>query len=104
MRIVCERSGGFAGLTARVEVDTAALTAAQSRALQTLLERANLLEQPAPKKRKAVADGFQYDVTVIDDNAERALAFDDGSVSEEMLALLDWLMAYRPAKKVKSEK
>ncbi len=101
MRIVCERSGGFAGLTTRTEVDTDALPAAQRRELQTLIEQSQLLDQPVAKKRKAkaVADGFQYDLTVTTEDAERVLTLDDGSVSEDMLALLDWLVAYRPAKK-----
>ena len=101
MRIVCERSGGFAGLSTRTEVDSETLTAAQKRELQTLIEQSQLLDQPVAKKRKAraVADGFQYDLTVTTEDAEHALTLDDGAVSETMLALLDWLMAYRPAKK-----
>ncbi len=101
MRIVCERSGGFAGLTTRTEVDTDTLPAAQKRELQTLVEQSQLLDQPAAKKRKAkvVADGFQYDLTVTTEDAERTLTLNDGSVSEDMLALLDWLTAYRPVKK-----
>ena len=98
MRIVCERTGGFAGLTTRVEVDSSALTAAQNRALQTLIEQADLLNQPKSKKRQAVADGFQYDLTVTHDDGEQALSLTDGAVPEEMQALLDWLMAYRSRK------
>ncbi|NOT63971.1 MAG: hypothetical protein HOP19_27470 [Acidobacteria bacterium] len=64
MHIVCERSGGFAGLTTRTEIDTATLTAAQRRELETLIEQSQLLDQPAAKKRKTVADGFQYDLVV----------------------------------------
>lgn len=101
MRIVCERSGGFAGLTTRIEVDSATLTAAQKRELKTLIEQSQLLDQHVAKKHKtkAVADGFQYDLTVTTEDAEHALKLSDGAVSEDMLALLDWLMAYRPAKK-----
>ncbi len=110
MRIVCERSGGFAGLTTRTEVDSETLTAAQKRELQRLIEQSQLLDQSAKrsgkqsgKKRqaKAVADGFQYDLTVTTEDAEHSLTLNDGTVSEDMLALLDWLMSY---KKVKSEK
>lgn len=101
MRIVCERSGGFAGLTTRTEVDSETLTAVQKRELQTLIEQSQLLDQPGKKRKaKTVADGFQYELTVTTEDGEHALTLDDGSVSEDMLALLDWLMAY---KKVKSE-
>ena len=99
MRIVCERSGGFAGLTTRTEVDSETLTAAQKRELKTLIEQSQLLDQPAKKhKAKAVADGFQYDLTVTTEEAERTLTLNDGTVSEDMLALLDWLMAYKKVK------
>jgi hypothetical protein len=99
MHIVCERSGGFAGLTTRTEVDSAKLTAAQRRELETLIEQSQLLDQPATKKRQTVADGFQYDLVVTTEDAEHKLTLNEGTLSEEMLALLDWLTAYRPAKK-----
>ena len=100
MRIVCERSGGFAGLTTRVEIDSNALTAAQNRELQTLIEQAHLLDQPAKKRRanNVAADGFQYDLIVEADEANRTLTLNDGSASAEMLALIDWLMAYKKKK------
>ena len=104
MRIVCERSGGFAGLTTRTEVDTDTLTTAQKRELQTLVEQSQLLDQLGKKRKaKTVADGFQYELTVTTEGGENTLTLHDGSVSEDMLALIDWLMAYR-AKKVKSGK
>jgi hypothetical protein len=101
MRILCVRTGGFAGLTTRAEIDTAALTAQQNRELQSLIEQAGLLDQPAPKKRpsQAVADGFQYDLTINADDHEQKLRWAEGALSEEMLALLDWLLAHRPTKK-----
>ena len=100
MRIVCERSGGFAGLTTRTEVDSETLPAAQKRELKTLIEQSQLLDQSGKKRKaKAVADGFQYDLTVTTEEAEHSLNLNDGAVSEDMLALLDWLTAYRPAKK-----
>jgi hypothetical protein len=98
MRIVCERSGGFAGLSTRIEVDTDNLTAAQKRKLQTLIEQSQLLDQRTIKKRKsrnAVADGFQYDLTVTTDDRAFSLSLNEGTVSAEMLALLDWLVAYQ---------
>jgi hypothetical protein len=100
MRIVCERSGGFAGLITRAEVDSDALPAAQKRELQTLIEQSQLLDQLGKKRKaKAVADGFQYDLTVTTEDAEHTLTLNDGAVSEDMLALLDWLMAHKKVKR-----
>lgn len=63
MEIAFQRSGGFAGITMGVDVDTAKLPAAEGQELERLVERLEASgagETPAPGK----PDRFQYEITV----------------------------------------
>ena len=64
MKLVVERSGGFAGITRRGERDGSALTSEQRAALQKLLERSSDFPPDAG------ADRFNYRVEVQDDNGQ----------------------------------
>lgn len=61
MRIAVRRTGGFAGIERRAEVDT---TACPDAAAWHALARAALTE--TPPVRAAVPDGFSYTITVDD--------------------------------------
>ncbi|MFS4093879.1 protealysin inhibitor emfourin [Streptomyces sp. AF1A] len=60
MRIRVRRTGGFAGIERRAEVDTAARPDAER--WRTLAERALASGHPAPPP--GVPDGFRYEITV----------------------------------------
>jgi hypothetical protein len=98
MRIICERTGGFAGLTLKAEVDSARLTPAETRKLKKLVEEGRLLDQPA-QTSGAMPDQYQYDLTVEGEGRTHSIQTNDAAASEKMLELIDWVMA--TAKKTK---
>ena len=61
-----ERSGGFAGMKARVDLDGATLTPAQHAALASLVRGAGAGSAPAASPSARGADGFAYRVQVVD--------------------------------------
>lgn len=68
MKIVVERSGGFAGLIRRGEQSFTELSAEQKAALQGLLEKEASLAAPQPG-----ADRFTYRIELQDANGTRTL-------------------------------
>jgi emfourin len=83
MKLELVRSGGFAGIEMRSELDTSELPADQAGAVQQALEA--LAGGPEatsapPGRRPGGADRFQYDLTVVDDGRRRHYTFHDGSV------------------------
>ncbi len=58
MRLGLERTGGFAGLTVQVRIDTAALEPDRARYLEALA--AASLDQEAPAAAAQPTDGFAY--------------------------------------------
>ncbi|MGQ7296200.1 protealysin inhibitor emfourin [Quadrisphaera sp. KR29] len=63
MRVVVERSGGFAGLVRRGEADSSQLDEATARQLRALVADAEGAGAAAPAGRR---DGFCYEVTLED--------------------------------------
>jgi hypothetical protein len=68
MKIVVERSGGFAGLVRRGEKDLAALLPEQQAALQKVLE-----EGATPDSPPAGADRFVFKIEIEDEHGVRSL-------------------------------
>lgn len=91
MRIVCERTGGFAGLTLRAEVDSEQLTPAEARKLKRLVEEARPFDQPAEAKG-AMPDQYQYDLEIEDEGRTRTIQTNDAAASEEMTKLIEWVI------------
>lgn len=60
MRIALTRSGGFAGMTVRREIETSVLPAEERRIIEQLANRARLEHAP----RNAEPDAFEYEVTI----------------------------------------
>jgi hypothetical protein len=91
MRIVCERTGGFAGLTLRAEVDSEQLTPAEARKLKRLVKESQVLDQPA-KAEGAMPDQYQYDLEIEDEGRTRTIQTNDAAASEEMAKLIEWVI------------
>ncbi len=93
MRIELRRSGGFAGLTRRVELDTAVLTEQQAAELEQLVEAAQLDQLPvAPAPAARGADRFQYDLVVRTDGAHHDVRVREGQVPPPLRRLIDRLL------------
>ncbi|HWQ31598.1 MAG TPA: protealysin inhibitor emfourin [Blastocatellia bacterium] len=92
MQIHFERTGGFAGITLKTDVDSEKLPAREARTLNRLIEEARLLDQPARASGAGdQPDQFQYEITVSDAGRTRTIQTSDAAVSDEMRELIAWL-------------
>ena len=64
MRIVFEKSGGFAGLQTRKSIDTEQLPAADASQVLSLLQQARFFELPPQIERPELRDAFEYTISV----------------------------------------
>jgi hypothetical protein len=87
-----ERSGGFAGITTTVEVDSESLSAKEAKELKGLVEKALPLDQPK-KKKATMPDQFNYEFVVEDGDKSRKYQVNDESITDDMRALSKWLIA-----------
>jgi len=94
MRIVFERTGGFAGLNLKTSLDAAALPPHQARRLSRLLQESHFFDLPlridAPG---STPDRFQYRLTVENNNCIHTVQASEDAVPAEMRPLLVWLIA-----------
>ncbi len=93
MRIELRRSGGFAGLSRRVELDTATLPQQQAAEVEQLVHAARLDQlRSAPDPPSRGADRFQYDLVVHTDSARHDVRVRDGQVGPALRRLIDRLL------------
>ena len=87
-----ERSGGFAGITVKAEVDSADLSTKQARELKELVEQAFPLDQSL-KKKATMPDQFNYEFVIEESRKTKTFQVNDETLTEEMRALSKWLIA-----------
>jgi len=93
MRVSLKKSGGIAGLKVRAEVDSEELSPAREQKMKDLVEQANLLQQPAKPGGRSMPDQFQYEITIEDQGKTHSFVTSDSAASDELLELVDWLIA-----------
>ena len=92
MRIIFERTGGFMGRKAAVDLDLNKLPADQAWTLRRLLDESNFLSleesltAPGPAR-----DEFQYSITVQTRNIEHCIRFSDASMPDSLRPLVEEL-------------
>jgi hypothetical protein len=92
MRIKFERTGGFANIPLRYEVDTEQMPPAKAQELHRLVEEARAFDQPAkPAAPANMPDQFQYELTFEDDARSHTFQTSDLAASHHLQGLLDWL-------------
>jgi hypothetical protein len=92
MRILFERTGGFAGRKLQGSLDSSALPPTQAHRLKRLLEKSRFFELPtALELSSSSADQFYYKVTVENENSRHTVEAGDGAIPGEMRPLLDFL-------------
>ena len=98
MRVLLERSGGFAGIKKKATVDSETLSTDESAELKNLVDAAGIFDLPAaPDSPPRGADQFQYNLTIETPERQRTLELRDPS-SPEVKRLLDWVWAHtKPA-------
>ncbi|MBZ5495311.1 MAG: hypothetical protein LAP85_02830 [Acidobacteriia bacterium] len=94
MRILFERTGGFAGLKIKAALDAESLPPRQARQLQKLLEASHFFDLPL-RLETAVPrpDRFHYRLTVENANCIHTVQASEDAVPPEMRPLLEWLTA-----------
>jgi hypothetical protein len=98
MRILVERSGGFAGIKRKAAVDSQALSEDAAAEMKQLVEAAGLFDLPAaPVTPPGGADQFQYNLTVEAGERRRTIELRDPACAE-VARLLDWLWAHQTSK------
>jgi hypothetical protein len=92
MKIEIVRGGGVAGLVDRTKLDSEALSAEDTSALEGLVEGSSLLasqpHSPAPAQHP---DELLYAVKVSDGEREQAHRFREGDLPEGVGALVEWV-------------
>jgi hypothetical protein len=95
MRILLERSGGFAAIKKKATVDSEALSPEESAELQKLVDAAGVFDLPAaPDSPPQGADQFQYNLTIETPERRQTVVIRDPT-SPELKRLLDWLWAHK---------
>ena len=92
MRVLFERTGGFAGLKLQGILDSAALSRTQARRLKELLRQSRFFElPPLVKSADKGIDRFCYKITVETENGTHTVEAGEAAVPIELRPLLDYL-------------
>ena len=92
MRISFERTGGFANIPLRAEIDSAQLPHERAQELEKLIERARPFDQQTQSQgAPPVADDFQYDVTINDAGQTETIRTTDAAAPDDLKLLFDFL-------------
>jgi len=94
MRIRFERSGGFANIPLRAQLDSAEMPAERAEKLKGLVERVRPFDQPAEAHGPvAMPDQFHYEVTIEDAAGKHSIRTRDDAASDDLKLLFDFLGA-----------
>jgi len=94
LRVELVRSGGFANLRVRRALDVRELPPAEAEQLRRLVDRVDLDSLNADAQGPAIADRFQYDLTVASAEETRQATFGEAP-SLEVRALIEYLLDAR---------
>jgi emfourin len=91
MRIRFERTGGYANVPLRAELDSGEMSPARAQELERLVEKARPFDQP-PQAASKIPDDLHYEITIENDaGASRTLHIGDAAAPDELKLLLDFL-------------
>lgn len=87
-RISFERSGGFAGIPARLEIDSKTLEAREKEKLQDLIQSSGFFSDDVDTVPEGRADQFQYTLTIDYKGQERTRQFTDSNMPDSLRPLV----------------
>jgi len=94
MRIMFERTGGFAGLKLKASFEADSLPPREARRLHKLLHDSRFFELPLRLESPASRpDHFLYRVTVEKENCVHSVLASEDAIPGGLRPLLDWLTA-----------
>ena len=90
MKIKFRQSGGYAGLRMGCDLDTDLLSTAESTKLASLV-KASGISQLKSTHSKNTADVISYQITIETNDGTHQITFDDLTLPESVIPLLDYL-------------
>lgn len=96
MKILFERTGGFAGLKLQRAFDSEDLPPGEAKRFHALLKNSRILEMPeiAGPVTSGV-DRYRYKLTIENDEGVRTVEAAETSLSDAMRPLIEWLTRMR---------
>ena len=93
MKIRLERTGGFAGMSTTIEIDTGSLSEEERAHVTRLVEDADFFALQADMLRSdpASADRFQYRITIESTDSTHTVEATESAAPEALAELIDWL-------------
>lgn len=87
-----ERSGGFTGMTTKVEVDSDTLSSEEVENVCGLIEAADYFNiQNSDNSASGLPDQFQYKITIEYKRNKRTLELGESDISEKLRPLVNYL-------------
>ena len=83
-----ERSGGFAGLTNSIELDSDTLSREEQKTLLQLIDDANFFEKDFGSNASDSRDQFFYEITITLGDKKRTISIRDADVSDDLRPLI----------------
>ena len=97
MRILYERTGGFAAIKLERIFDSTRLSPTEARHLERLLQKSCFFDLPLELKSTAPgADRFHYKLTVETGQGSRTVEAGESAVPPSLRPLLHWLETRKP--------
>ena len=88
-----ERSGGFTGISTKVEIDSKSLTQEETEKLKRLIDQTGFLgeQHKHGSTPAALPDQFQYQITIAYGNQRHTVTLHEPNVPESFRPLINYL-------------
>ncbi|MGB3238068.1 MAG: protealysin inhibitor emfourin [Geitlerinemataceae cyanobacterium] len=90
MKIKFRQTGGFAGLTKAIEIDTAQMPPNEAEVLKLMVDRAAFFEVSSPNSR-AMPDREQYTISIESEERSRQLYLGASNIPAQLQELVNYL-------------
>lgn len=90
MKIKFRQTGGFAGLTKAIEIDTAQIPSNEAEVLTLMVDRASFFEVSEPPSQ-AMPDREQYAISIESEARNRQLYLGASNIPAQLKELVDYL-------------
>jgi hypothetical protein len=90
MKIKFRQTGGFAGLTKAVEIDTAQLSPNEAEVMTLMVDRASFFEVSAPPSQ-AMPDREQYSISIESEGRSHQIDLGASNIPAQLKELVDYL-------------
>ncbi|WP_414753897.1 protealysin inhibitor emfourin [Anabaena sp. CCY 9910] len=94
MRVLLERTGGFAGISKKINIDTSQIPQQQAEELSRLVTAAGLFQLPTLQGDgvpPTAGDRFQYQITLEDNGKIHTIIVNEAVLPHSLKMLIEWL-------------